>query len=73
MPLHLYFNQAMDPMYDHLKNGTALPASQVVRTTPRGGTPGAAPRDHRGERAADRGHAGRRRYDHVQRHDGHRP
>jgi hydroxybutyrate-dimer hydrolase len=33
----------MDAMYAYLKNGTALPASQVVRTTPRGGTPGAAP------------------------------
>lgn len=43
VPLHTYFNQAMDAMYAHLKNGTALPASQVVRTTPRGGVPGAAP------------------------------
>ena len=30
-------------MYANLKSGTALPPSQVVRTTPRGGTPGAAP------------------------------
>lgn len=43
IPLHAYFNRAMDAMYAHLKNGTALPPSQVVRTTPRGGTPGAAP------------------------------
>ena len=43
VPLHPYFNQAMDVMWAHLKNGTALPASQVVHTTPRGGTPGAAP------------------------------
>ena len=43
VPLHPYFNQAMDAMYAHLKSGTALPASQVVRTTPRGGVPGAAP------------------------------
>ena len=43
VPLHRYFNQAMDLMYDHLRNGTPLPPSQVVRTTPRGGTPGAAP------------------------------
>jgi hydroxybutyrate-dimer hydrolase len=42
VPLHLYFVRAMDAMWAHLKNGTALPASQVVRTTPRGGTPGAA-------------------------------
>ena len=32
--------QAMDLMYDHLRNGTPLPPSQVVRTTPR---PAAAP------------------------------
>ncbi len=43
VPLHRYFIQAMDLMYGHLKNGTALPPSQVVRTTPRGGTAGAAP------------------------------
>jgi hydroxybutyrate-dimer hydrolase len=33
----------MDAMWAHLKHGVALPPSQVVRTTPRGGTPGAAP------------------------------
>ncbi len=43
IPLHVYFNRAMDLMYDHLKNRTPLPPSQVVRTVPRGGTPGAAP------------------------------
>ena len=43
VPLHVYLNRALDAMYDHLKNGKALPASQVVRTVPRGGTPGAAP------------------------------
>lgn len=43
VPLHTYFVQALNSMYAHLKNGTALPASQVVRTTVRGGTPGAAP------------------------------
>uniref|UniRef100_UPI002DD62F4E 3-hydroxybutyrate oligomer hydrolase family protein n=1 Tax=Dokdonella sp. TaxID=2291710 RepID=UPI002DD62F4E len=43
IPLHVYFNQAMDLMFAHLKNGTALPASQVVRTTPRSGTDGSAP------------------------------
>ncbi len=36
VPLHAYFIQAMNLMYDRLKNGTALPPSQVVRTTPRG-------------------------------------
>ena len=43
VPLHVYFNRSMDAMYAHLKTGTALPPSQVVRTTPRGGVPGAAP------------------------------
>ena len=43
VPLHFYFNQAMDAMWAHLKSGAALPPSQVVRTTPRGGAPGAAP------------------------------
>ncbi len=36
VPLHRYFIQAMDMMYANLKSGTALPASQVVRTVPRG-------------------------------------
>jgi hydroxybutyrate-dimer hydrolase len=41
--LHPYFNRAMDAMWNRLKSGTALPPSQVVRTTPRGGLPGFAP------------------------------
>jgi hydroxybutyrate-dimer hydrolase len=43
IPLHRYFIQAMDLMYDHLRHGRALPPSQVVHTIPRGGNPGAAP------------------------------
>ena len=43
VPLHLYLNRALDAVWAHLKNGTALPPSQVLRTLPRGGTPGAAP------------------------------
>jgi hydroxybutyrate-dimer hydrolase len=43
VPLHRYFLQAMDIVYNNLKNNTAIPPSQVVRTVPRGGTPGAAP------------------------------
>jgi hydroxybutyrate-dimer hydrolase len=43
VPLHLYLNRALDAMWAHLQSGTALPPSQVLRTTPRGGTPGAAP------------------------------
>jgi hydroxybutyrate-dimer hydrolase len=41
IPLHRYFNQAMDLMYAHLRQGRPLPPSQVVHTTPRG--PGAPP------------------------------
>jgi hydroxybutyrate-dimer hydrolase len=36
VPLHHYFIQALDLMYDHLRNGRALPPSQLVRTRPRG-------------------------------------
>lgn len=43
VPTHYYFIKAMDIMYANLRSGTAIPPSQVVRTTPRGGTPGAAP------------------------------
>ena len=43
MPLHVYLNRALDAVYANLKTGAALPASQVLRTTPRGGVPGAAP------------------------------
>jgi hydroxybutyrate-dimer hydrolase len=43
VPVHYYFIKAMDLVWARLKSGTALPPSQVVRTTPRGGTPGAAP------------------------------
>lgn len=43
VPLNFYFNQAMDAVWNHLRNGAELPPSQVVRTTPRGGTPGTAP------------------------------
>ena len=41
IPLHRYFNQAMDLMYAHLRQGAPLPPSQVVHTMPRG--PGAPP------------------------------
>ena len=33
-PLHYYFTQGLDLMYDHLKNGTPLSPSQVVRNQP---------------------------------------
>lgn len=41
--VHLYLFRALDAMWSHLAHGAALPASQVVRTLPRGGVPGAAP------------------------------
>lgn len=43
VPLHRYFNQAMDIVYNHLTTHSPIPPSQVVRTQPRGGVPGAAP------------------------------
>ncbi len=43
IPLHYYFVKAMDAMYAHLTANAPLPPAQVVRTTPRGGTPGSAP------------------------------
>jgi len=43
VPLHVYLNRALDAMYEHLSGNAPLPPSQVVRTVPRGGTPGAAP------------------------------
>jgi hydroxybutyrate-dimer hydrolase len=36
IPLHRYFNQAMDLIYAHLRQGRPLPPSQVVHTIPRG-------------------------------------
>ncbi len=36
VPLHPYLLRALDLLYDHLKNRTPLPESQVVETTPRG-------------------------------------
>lgn len=35
VPIHRYFLHAMDAMWAHLKDGAALPESQLVRTTPR--------------------------------------
>ncbi|WP_066733471.1 D-(-)-3-hydroxybutyrate oligomer hydrolase [Cupriavidus sp. D384] len=37
IPMHVYMNRALDAVYANLKSGTALPPSQVVRTTPRAG------------------------------------
>ena len=42
VPLHAYYVEALDRMYAHLTADAPLPPSQVVRTTPRAGTPGAA-------------------------------
>ena len=43
VPLHVYFVRAMDSMWAHLTQNVPLPPSQLVRTFPRGGTPGKAP------------------------------
>ena len=43
IPVHYYYLQALNLMWHHLKDGAPLPPSQVVRTIPRGGVPGAAP------------------------------
>ena len=43
VPLHVYLNRALDAVYANLHSGTPLPASQVLRTVPRGGVAGAAP------------------------------
>ncbi|MEM5315085.1 D-(-)-3-hydroxybutyrate oligomer hydrolase [Paraburkholderia sp. JHI869] len=43
VPVHYYNIAALNLMWSHLKNGTPLPPSQVIRTIPRGGSPGAAP------------------------------
>ncbi len=43
VPLHYYFVQAHNLMYAHLTEGSVLPASQVVRTVPRGILDGAVP------------------------------
>jgi len=36
VPLHHYYFQALDLMWNHLRDGQSLPPSQVVRTLPRG-------------------------------------
>jgi hydroxybutyrate-dimer hydrolase len=43
VPLHVYFIRAMDSVWANLTQNVALPPSQLVRTVPRGGTPGKAP------------------------------
>ncbi|KXU91551.1 D-(-)-3-hydroxybutyrate oligomer hydrolase [Caballeronia megalochromosomata] len=43
IPVHYYNIQALNLMWNHLKNNTPLPPSQVVRTVARGGTAGSAP------------------------------
>jgi len=43
VPLHVYLNRATDAVWARLKNGAALPPSQVVRATPRGVVDGSVP------------------------------
>ena len=47
IPLHYYGTQALNLMWNHLRSGAALPASQVVRAVPRGGTSGSGAADQR--------------------------
>lgn len=43
VPLHIYFQRALDRMRDHLFSGAPLPPSQVIHTTPRGSSGGEVP------------------------------
>jgi hydroxybutyrate-dimer hydrolase len=43
VPLHHYFIQGLNLLWDHLTDAAPLPPSQVVRAEPRGGEPGGAP------------------------------
>jgi hydroxybutyrate-dimer hydrolase len=43
IPVHYYNIQALNLMWNHLKNNAPLPPSQVVRTVARGGAAGSAP------------------------------
>ncbi len=43
VPMHPYFEQALDLMYAHLFEGGALPASQLIKTQPRGLVKGQVP------------------------------
>lgn len=43
VPLHLYFERALDRMHAHLSGKAALPPSQVIHTRPRGAEKGATP------------------------------
>ena len=43
VPLHVYFIRALDSVWANLTQNVPLPPSQLVRTVPRGGTPGKAP------------------------------
>jgi hydroxybutyrate-dimer hydrolase len=44
VPLNVYFIQGLNMMWDHLKGGRPLPASQLVRTKPREQKDGKTPR-----------------------------
>ena len=43
VPVHYYNIEALNLMWRHLKNGTPLPPSQVIRTIPRGVGPSGTP------------------------------
>ncbi len=43
VPMHPYFEQALELMYDHLFSAQALPLSQLIKTQPRGLQSGTVP------------------------------
>jgi hypothetical protein len=54
VPLHFYLLHALDLMYDHVREGNALPPSQVISTAPHGRGDSAADRSRHAS-SADRG------------------
>jgi hydroxybutyrate-dimer hydrolase len=68
VPMQAWTRRCLDLLYARLVRGEALPPSQVIRSRPRGGTPGAAPplaAEHLGELVARPGADGIRAADGV--------
>ena len=66
VPLHFYLLHALDLMYDHVREGNALPPSQVISTAPHGRGDSAADRSRHAS-SADRGGAASCRAYRIQR------
>ncbi len=71
IPMHYYDNQALNLMWNHLRNGAALPPSQVVRTDAARGHGRCGAGDHHGQCAADSVGTSRGRRDQLQRRQQH--